>query len=94
MKGKVSPYTWKGVSEERDEGHWFAAVVVLEMDGILREESGLVGPDLVEDEFTTILRDHTGDERSVGDIIEFCRPRMGVRGVQAAWAEEANSCET
>ena len=69
-------------------------VVELEVDGTLREESGLVGPDLVVDEFGTVLRYHARDERAVGDIVEFCGPRVGVRGVHAAWPEETDGCET
>ena len=63
-------------------------VVELKVDGALREESGLVGPNLVEDKSGAILRDHTRDERAVGDIGEFWRPRVGVRRVHAAWSEE------
>ena len=69
-------------------------VVELEVDGALREESGLVGGDLVEDEFATILRDHSGDERAVCDEIELCRPRVGVRGIDATRPKETGSCET
>lgn len=69
-------------------------VVELKVDGTLREESGLVGPDLVEDEFCPVLRYHARDERAVGDIIEFCGPRVDVRGVHAAWPEETDGCET
>jgi hypothetical protein len=29
----------------------------------------------------------------MGDIVELCRPRVGVRGVQAAWPEETDGCE-
>lgn len=64
------------------------------MDGTLREESGLVCLDLVEDESGTILRDHSRDERAIGDIIELCRSRVGVRGVHAAWTDETDSWET
>ena len=88
------PDTRERVTEERNEGHRFAVVVELKVDGTLREESGLVGPDLVVDEFGTVLRYHARDERTVGDIIEFCRPRVGVRGVHAAWPEESGGCET
>lgn len=91
---KVAPYTWERILEERDEGHRFAMVVVLKVDGALREESRLVCLDLVEDEFATILRDHTRDEGAVGDIVELCRPRVGVGGVHATWPEETKSCET
>jgi len=69
-------------------------LVVLEVDGALREESGLVGPDLVEDELSAVLRDHTHDERAVGNIVKLCRPRMGVRSVHAAWSNETDGCET
>ena len=69
-------------------------IVILKVDGALREESGLVCLDLIENEFGAILRDHTGDERAVGDIIELCRPRVGVRGVHAAWPNETGGCET
>jgi hypothetical protein len=93
-KGKVLLDTWERITEESDEGHRFAVVVVLKVDGTLREEGGLVGCDLVEDEFGTIFRDHTRDERAVGNIIEFCRPRMGVRGVHATRSNETDSCET
>ena len=93
IKGEVSLYTWERIAEERGEGNGFAMVVVLEVDGALREESGLVCVDFVEDEFTTVLRDHTGDERAVGDIMELCRPHVGVRGIHSAWSKETNSCE-
>lgn len=69
-------------------------VVELKVDGALREESGLVGEDLVEDEFGTVLRDHAGDERAVGDIVELGRPGVSVGSVHAAWSDEADSCET
>lgn len=63
------------------------------MNGTLREESGLVCKDLVEDELGAVLGDHASDEGAVGDEIEFWRPWMGMRGVQSAWAEETGSCE-
>jgi len=93
-RGDVSPDTWERVTEERNEGHRFAVVVELKVDGTLREESGLVGPNLVEDEFGPVLRYHARDEGAVGDIIELCGPRVGVRGVHAAWPEETDGCET
>ena len=69
-------------------------VVELKMDGALREEGGLIGPDLIVDEFGTVLRYHARDERAVGNVIELCRSRVGVRGVHAAWSEETDGCET
>ena len=94
MRGEVSHYTWERIPKERDEGHRFAIIVVLEVDGTLREDSGLVCLEFVEDEFATVLREHTRDERAVGDIIELWRPRVGVGGVHAAWTDETGSCET
>lgn len=92
--GKDSRYTRERIPKEGNEGHRVAIVVVLEVDGTLREESGLVCLDLVEDESGTVLRDHARDERAIGDIIELCRPRVGVRGVHAAWTDETDSWET
>lgn len=89
-KGEISLYTWERVPEEGDEGNRFTTVVELEMDGTLREESGLVGKDLVEDELSAILGDHARDERSVGDKIELWGPRMGVRGVETAGSKETS----
>ena len=94
MRGEILRYTRERIPKERDEGYRFAIVVVLEMNGTLREESGLVCFDLVEDEFATILRDHTRDERAVGDIVELCRSRVGVGAVHAAWTDETSGCET
>ena len=92
--GDVLPDTRERVAEERDEGHRFTVVVELKVDGTLREESGLVGLDLVEDELGTVLRYHARDERAVGDVVEFCGPRVGVRDVHAAWPEVTDGCET
>jgi hypothetical protein len=64
------------------------------MDGALREESGLVGEDLVEDVLGAILGDHASDERAVGNEIELWGPRVSVGGVETTWAEETGSCET
>ena len=86
--------TWERITEEREEGDRFAAVVVLKVDGTLREESSLVVFDFVEDEFATILRDHASDNRAIGYIKEFCRPRVGMRRVHATWAKEPDSCTT
>ena len=61
-RGKDLRDTRERIPKEGDEGHRFAMVVVLKVDGTLREESGLVCLDLVEDEFGTILRDHARDE--------------------------------
>ena len=93
-RGNVLPDTWERVAEERNEGYRFAVVVELEVDGTLREEGGLVGPDLVEDEFGTVFRYHARNERAIGDIVKFCGPRVGVRGVHPAWSEETDGCET
>lgn len=93
-EGKVLPDAWERIAEESNEGHRLTLGVVLEVDGTLREESGLVGLDLIENKFAAVLRDHTRDERAVGDISEFCRPRMGVRGDHAAWSNEPGSCKT
>jgi len=49
-------YTWERIAEEGEEGHRFAGVVIFKVNGTLREESGLVCLDLVEDEFGTVLR--------------------------------------
>lgn len=86
--------TWERITEEREEGDRLAAVVVLKVDGTLREESSLVVFDFVEDEFATILRDHASDNRAIGYIKEFCRPRVGMRCVHATWAKEPDSCTT
>jgi hypothetical protein len=82
---------WERVGEESNEGDRFTMVVEFKVDGTLREESGLVGVDLVEDEFGTVLRYHTGDEGAIGDIVEFCRPRVCVGDVHAAWSKETDS---
>ena len=93
-KGKTLPDTGEGISEEGDEGHGFAVVVELKVDGVLRKDSGLVGPDLVEDKSATILRDHTRGEGAVGNIMELGGPQVSVRSVHAARSKESGSCET
>ena len=93
-KGEISLYTWERIAEEGEEGHRFAGVVKLKVNGTLREDGGLVCRDHVENEFGTVLRYHARGHRAVGYIIELCRPRMGVRGVEAARPKETDSCET
>lgn len=90
-KGEISLYAWERVPEEGDEGDGLTTVVELEMDGTLREESGLILEDFVEDELSTVLGDHPGDERAVSDKIELWGPRMGMRGVKTAWSKETGS---
>jgi len=92
-EGEISRYARERIAKERDEGNRLAIIVVLEVDGTLREESGLVCLDFVEDEFATVLRDHTRDERAIGDIVELCRSRVGVGTVHAAWTDETGSCK-
>lgn len=92
-EGEVSHYTRERIAKERDESDRFAIVVVLKVDGTLREESGLVCLEFVEDEFATVLRDHTRDERAIGDIVKLCRSQVGVGTVHAAWTDETGSCK-
>jgi hypothetical protein len=61
---------WVRIAEARDEGCKFTMVVVLKVDSTHREESGLVCFDLVVYKSSTVLRNETGDERAVGDVIE------------------------
>lgn len=81
-------YTRERIPEEGYEGHRFASVIELEMDGTLGEESGLVCKDFVEDELTTVLGDHARHEGSVGNKIEFWGPWVCVRGIRSAWTKE------
>jgi len=84
-------YAWERIPEEGDEGHRIATVIVFKMDGALREESSLVGEDLVEDVLGSILGDHASDERAVGNEVELWGPRVSVGGVETTWAEETSS---
>lgn len=93
-KREISLYAWERITEEGNEGDGVAAVIVLEMDGTLGEESGLVCKDLVEDELSAILGDHAGDEGAVGDKIELWGPWMSMRGVHTAWSKETGSWKT
>jgi len=83
--------TWERITEARDEGCRFTLVVVLEVDSTHREESGLVCFDLVIYESGTVLPDETGDKSAIGDVIDFCRPRVDVRGVVSTCAKVTNS---
>ena len=91
---KTLPDAWERITEESNEGHWFALSVIFKVDGTLREESGLIGLDLIEDELATILRDHARDEGTVSDISELRRPWVRVGGDQTAWPNESGSYET
>ena len=93
-KGEISLYAWEIVPKESDEGDRYAIVVELEMDGALREESGLVCEDLVEDEFGTVLGNHARHERAIRYEIELWGPRMGMGGVDAARSKETGGYNT
>jgi hypothetical protein len=84
-------HAWERIPEEGDEEDRLTTVVVLEMDGTLREESGLVLEDFVEDVLSAILGDHSGDEGTVSNKIELWGPWMGMRGVETAWSKETGS---
>jgi len=84
-------YAWERIPEEGDEGDRLTTVVVLKMDGTLREKGGLVREYLIENELSAVLGDHSGDERAVGDEIELWGPRMGMRGVHTARSKETGS---
>jgi len=84
-------YAWERIAEEGDEGDRLTTVVIFVMDGTHREEGCLVGKDLIVDELSTILRDHAGDEGSVGDKIELWGPWMGMRSVHTTRTKETGS---
>jgi hypothetical protein len=79
------------ICEARNESYTFTMGVVLEVDSTLREESGVVCRDLIVYEPGIVLRDETAYERAIDDVIELCRPRVGVRGVETTWAKETDS---
>lgn len=63
-------------------------VVILEMDGTLGEEGGLVLEDLVKDELGAVFGDHARYEGTVSYEIELWGPWMGMRGIHAARSKE------
>ena len=76
--------------EGGDKDNRLASQVLLEVDGTLREESGLTGINSVHYESRTVFLKKSGSEGSVNIEIEFCRTRVDVRGIESARSKETN----
>jgi hypothetical protein len=79
---------FEGEGGNKDKG--LASQVLLEVDGTLREETGLTGINSVHYESRTVFLKKTGSEGSVNIEIEFCRTKVDMRGIESAWSKETD----
>ena len=63
-----------------------------DQDGCITSGATWLALTSFEDEHGTILEDHPHDKRSIGDIVEFYRPQVDMKGVHTTWSKESGSC--